>query len=62
MLTETKEFAYRPREAMWDWGKARNGEAACQVCGRRFERRSRNHVYCSKECRKRTEGDKWRSR
>lgn len=51
MLTETKEFAYRPREALWDWGRARNGEAVCPVCGRRFERRSRNHVYCSKACR-----------
>lgn len=51
-LTERKEGPYSPRESLWDWGASRNGEAACPVCGREFEQRSRNQLYCSAECRK----------
>lgn len=51
-LTEYKEGPYSARESLWDWGAGQNGEGTCPVCGKRFERRSRSHVYCSRACRR----------
>lgn len=41
-----------PSGAPFDWNRNPR-RAACPVCGREFEQRSRNQLYCSAECRKR---------
>lgn len=39
-----------PSGAPFDWN-ANPRRVRCRGCGREFEQRSRNNVYCTKECR-----------
>jgi hypothetical protein len=40
-----------PSGAPFDWN-ANPRRVRCRGCGREFEQRSRNNVYCTKECRR----------
>ncbi len=49
-LTEVRDAPVRAREAAWDWNR-RKEVTICPTCGTPFLKRSRNNVYCCKECR-----------
>lgn len=44
-----------PHAAPFDWNRNPR-RVRCRGCGREFEQRSRNNVYCTKECRDRQKG------
>ena len=46
-----------PHAAPFDWNKNPR-RVRCRGCGREFEQRSRNNVYCSTECRERQHREK----
>lgn len=50
MLTDNANMW--PSGAPFDWN-ANPRRVRCRGCGREFEQRSRNNVYCTKECRER---------